>query len=204
MSSDDGLPAFLRDSLNGAEASLSDAEARELLGRVPSLLEPERAGDAGRRRLLDAVNEAPHRYAPFFGRVARLFDISEAATEEIFTRLKHPRSWRMSGLYGVRTLDVAAGPSTEGAQTVLVRFAPGARFPVHRHQGNERVLVLEGSYTDDAGVVYSSGSLHEMTAGSEHGFVVSREGPCIAAAVVHGRLHFKAWPLRLLARLTGR
>ena len=34
---------------------------------------------------------------------------------------------------------------------MFARFAPGLRFPRHKHTGAERVLVLEGSYIDSDG-----------------------------------------------------
>jgi anti-sigma factor ChrR (cupin superfamily) len=81
-----------------------------------------------------------------------------------------------------------------------VRLAAGLRFPVHRHKGEEKLLILEGSYTDSTGTVYRSGDLHEMAEGTEHGFVVDDKEPCIAAVVEHGR-EFRNAFLRVLAKL---
>lgn len=39
----------------------------------------------------------------------------------------------------------------------LVHWAPGARFPAHRHWGGEEILVLEGTFQDDQGH-YPAGS----------------------------------------------
>jgi anti-sigma factor ChrR (cupin superfamily) len=36
-------------------------------------------------------------------------------------------------------------------RTVLVRYAPGAVVPRHRHLGDEQIYVLEGSVSDDTG-----------------------------------------------------
>jgi anti-sigma factor ChrR (cupin superfamily) len=65
------------------------------------------------------------------------------------------------------------------------------------------VLLLEGSYTDRNGHVFRSGDTHEMSAGSEHGFVVAADEPCIAAACHHG-IEFSSRFLQLLARLFER
>ena len=86
---------------------------------------------------------------------------------------------------------------TASARTSFVRFAPGAHFPKHAHLGFEQVFVLEGSYTDDAGVVHGPGNLHEMVADTEHEFWVAPNEPCIAASVLHRGLSFREWPLKL-------
>jgi len=36
-------------------------------------------------------------------------------------------------------------------RTVLMRYAPGAVIPRHRHVGDEQIFVLEGSVSDDTG-----------------------------------------------------
>ncbi len=36
-----------------------------------------------------------------------------------------------------------------GRQTMLIRMAPGARLPDHRHQGVEQSFVLEGTLIDE-------------------------------------------------------
>ncbi len=38
-----------------------------------------------------------------------------------------------------------------GAFTALFKTEPGARLPLHRHQGVEQTFVLEGSLVDDEG-----------------------------------------------------
>ena len=56
----------------------------------------------------------------------------------------------------------------------LLRYAPGAHVPRHRHPGLETVLVLEGSQEDEHGH-YPAGSLVVNGVGSEHA-VRSGEG----------------------------
>lgn len=52
-------------------------------------------------------------------------------------------------------------------EVALLRYAPGAAVPRHRHLGLETILVLSGSQSDDAGE-YQTGSLVFNPAGSEH------------------------------------
>jgi len=63
-----------------------------------------------------------------------------------------------------------------GRAAALLRYAPGASLPVHRHQGFEQILVLEGAQVDDRGR-YGKGMLVVNPPGSQHA-VSSPEG-CI-------------------------
>jgi anti-sigma factor ChrR (cupin superfamily) len=184
---------------NDEEAALLVAELDSVMD---SLLEPLAPSAELWTRLQATVAQPPQRYAPFFGRVAELFDLPEAAVVAEFARLAEPKVWRFSGLPGVRNVLVQGGPKVEGAETVFARFAPGTRFPRHRHTGVEKVLVLEGQYEDSAGIVHHAGEFREWLAGTNHGFRVSTSEPCIIASVVYGR-EFEALPLRLLARALG-
>lgn len=49
----------------------------------------------------------------------------------------------------------------------LLRYAPGASVPRHRHPGLETILVLSGSQSDEAGE-YPAGSLVFNPPGSAH------------------------------------
>ncbi len=55
-----------------------------------------------------------------------------------------------------------------GAPAVaLLRYAPGARVPRHRHTGLESILVLEGEQSDERGT-YPAGSFVLNPEGSSH------------------------------------
>ena len=63
----------------------------------------------------------------------------------------------------VRTLaGVEGGPSV-----ALLRYAPGAQVPAHRHQGFEVICVLEGAQSDERGT-YSAGMVVVNPAGGSH------------------------------------
>jgi len=80
--------------------------------------------------------------------------------------------------------DAAFGPFRDGVEIcvlvegapslALLRYAPGARVPLHRHPGLETVLVLEGSQSDERGR-HGAGALIVNTVGSRHS-VWSEEG----------------------------
>ena len=191
------LPEFVAAALEG------EADVPAFDDQLSVLLDTVEPAAALKSRLLGAVELPPMRYAPFFSRVAELFDLREEQVEREFARLRDPKIWRPAGLPGVRNVEVKGGPKVADAETLFVRFAPGTYFPAHDHTGLERVLVLEGSYTDSGGVNHKHGELREWQPGSQHSFRVSTSEPCIFASVVHGR-RFQAWPLRALAKVLGR
>jgi hypothetical protein len=181
------------------ETTVADASGSGAAGRAEDFA----PSAALFHRLESSLRDPAYRYAPFFSRAAELFDLPEAAVADALARLAEPKTWRFAGLPGIHHVAIDGGPRVRSAETLFVRFAPGVRFPKHRHTGLERVLVLEGSYRDSAGVVHRAGELREWAEGSEHGFVVDRAQPCIFASVVFGR-RFDAWPLRALASVLGR
>jgi anti-sigma factor ChrR (cupin superfamily) len=54
-----------------------------------------------------------------------------------------------------------------GLSTMLMRWAPGARLPLHEHVEIEQTFVLEGSFADHAGVC-TAGNYVWRRAGSRH------------------------------------
>jgi predicted ChrR family anti-sigma factor len=196
------LPEFIREALD--EPASQDAEVAQGLDQFVAKLEPSAADPKVLERLLATVSTAPQRYAPFFGKLEALLDLPRERVQTLLSDMQDRKRFHGSGLPGVKVFDFEAGPRLKSAETIFVEFAPGMRFPRHRHGNGEAVLILEGSYTDETGVVYGPGDLHEMAGGTEHSFRVSATEPCVAAAVIHGGFVFKSLPLRLLARIFGR
>jgi anti-sigma factor ChrR (cupin superfamily) len=159
-------------------------------------ISPESASEPGLARLLAAVEELPLRYAPFYGRLAALWDVSEDEVQATLARARDARAFRATGLPGVRRLPVSNRVRGDGAELELLRLAPGAHFPAHVHAGHEAVLVLEGSYRD-GGREVGPGDAQEMPPGSAHSLRVSRGAVCVAAVVSRGFV-FTSLPLRLL------
>jgi anti-sigma factor ChrR (cupin superfamily) len=61
-----------------------------------------------------------------------------------------------------------------GRAAALLRYAPGASLPAHRHSGFEQIMVLQGSQEDDKGR-YGKGTVVINPPGSKHA-VASAEG----------------------------
>ncbi len=76
-----------------------------------------------------------------------------------------------------------------GRAAALLRYAPGASLPNHRHHGFEQILVLEGSQVDEHGS-YGKGTVVVNPPGSHHA-VVSPEG-CIVFVTWELPVEFEA------------
>jgi anti-sigma factor ChrR (cupin superfamily) len=101
----------------------------------------------------------------------------------------------MSAVPSAEYVDVAALPweerrpgvfwkvlSRDGEhQTILVRYAPGATVPRHRHLGEEQIFVLEGSVADDTGVCHA-GNFARRPPGCTH-TVHSANGALVLAVI---------------------
>ena len=193
--SESELPRAMLEAL-AASASADPADIRKAQRVVAGLDQRLALDPLASQRLTDSVAELPVRYAPFYSRLARLFDMDEAEVEQRVAQLAPAGAWRRTGLRGIRRASVSAGPLLGAASVSFVRFARGAHFPHHRHLAFEQVFILQGSYVDDAGNQHGPGDLHEMQAGSVHEFWVDEREPCIAASV-HRGLRFTRWPTRL-------
>jgi anti-sigma factor ChrR (cupin superfamily) len=62
----------------------------------------------------------------------------------------------------------------EGARAAILRYAPGAEVPEHRHDGYEYIYVLAGEQSDERGE-YGAGSFVVNEPGMTHR-VTSRSG----------------------------
>ena len=96
--------------------------------------------------------------------------------------LEHQRSAAL--FLSVDSSNLAFEPFRDGIEIVtlaqgepavaLLKYAPGARVPRHRHTGLETIYVIEGSQSDERGT-YGAGSIVLNQPGSEHS-VWSDEG----------------------------
>ena len=72
----------------------------------------------------------------------------------------------------------------EERRALLVRYAPGATIPRHRHLGDEQIFVLEGSVSDDTGTC-TTGNCARRPPGCIH-TVTSRDGALVLAVMSAG------------------
>ena len=100
-----------------------------------------------------------------------LHQLVERAKEPDFPWTKMRPGIEMHRIYG----DGQSGPSA-----ALLRYAPGATLPHHRHTGYEHLTILEGSQVDQFGV-YAAPCFIVNPPCSSH--AVSSPGGCLVLVV---------------------
>lgn len=172
-----------------AEEAASDGNGARLRDAFAELVpRPSAPPQLLRERLLATVARPRLRYAPLYGSLSQLFDLSETELANLFEHAASEDAWITAPIPGTELLHLIGGPRVAHADNGLVRIVAGTRFPLHRHLGPERVLVLDGAYRDEhSGQVYRAGDLHEMPEGSQHAYTALGERDLLlAVSVVRG------------------
>jgi quercetin dioxygenase-like cupin family protein len=148
----------------------------------------------GRAHLLEAVAQSAERYAPFFDKLTKFFDLSVQALREVFVRAEREREWQPGPLPWVSLFHLQGGPAVAGLDTGLVRLKKGMPFPPHRHKGSERVLILEGGYFDHEQRFYGPGDAHDMSEGSQHSLQMVADRDVLLAVILTGEIEVVGAP----------
>ncbi len=141
-----------------------------------------------RRRLLETVGGIG-RFHPFFDAVRRTFDLGAAAIDELLRRVDGGTGWVEGLAPGVRYFHFAPGPAAGAVECGIVRVAPNATFPRHRHRGPERTIVLDG-VAHDGGRRHGPGAVLDWPAGSAHDFTAG-PGRDLIVASRHAGIDFE-------------
>ena len=83
--------------------------------------------------------------------------------------------------------------AVRGFRASLLWGKPGARFPAHRHQGEENALVLQGAYRDEERC-YGAGEISRRPAGSVHSVEILPGEDCISYVVSYGSIEIVGTP----------
>lgn len=75
--------------------------------------------------------------------------------------------WQPSPAAGVQRRLLEREGGEDARATSIVRYEPGATFPLHDHPRGEEILVLEGEFADEYGV-YPQGTYLKNPPGSKH------------------------------------
>jgi quercetin dioxygenase-like cupin family protein len=182
------LPEFVSEHAPGEAAEVELAELfAELSVVAASAVSPSELAQ-GRARLLGAVSQSAERFAPLFEKLTKFFDLSAEALRAVFARSEQESEWQPGPLPWVSLLHLQGGPAIAGLDTGLVRLKKGMPFPRHRHLGNERVLILEGSYQDHEGRLYGPGDFHDMAQSTEHALQMSADEDVLLAVILSGEI----------------
>jgi putative transcriptional regulator len=185
----DLVPDFVRECAEIAGRSV-DLLPLELLALLAVALAPVTPSTRARERLLATISGSPSRFAPFFGKLSKFFDLDAGRIEEIMAMVTDPASWKPGPLPGLRLMHFDGGPSCADADVGLVRLDPGFCLPPHRHRSLETAMILEGGYREDTGRAYLPGDVHRMTAGTVHSYQVFDDRPCLLALVLFEGVDF--------------
>jgi anti-sigma factor ChrR (cupin superfamily) len=87
------------------------------------------------------------------------------------------------GIPGVKQKPIWQDKATK-RRAALARFEPGAKLPLHRHDGDELIFVIEGSNADESGEVVA-GNMNYRPNGCVHS-VWTKNGATVFAMVTGG------------------
>lgn len=141
---------------------------RSTVTAIGSALPGRRTDPSLRGRLLDRARGNP---APAQTWKGWSSDVSGAA--EYLARASEG-VWEPTGFPGVETRRLFADPANDRA-TLLIRMAPGATYPSHRHRGPEECLVMEGDLLS-GDTPMKAGDYRRAAAGSIDGVQSTRDG----------------------------
>lgn len=82
--------------------------------------------------------------------------------------------WQDTNVPGFRIKPLAVAPDV-GYQTLLIEFAPGARYPGHLHESTEQLLMLSGTLQTEGRLLGPGDFLH-ADEGTQHQDLYSRDG----------------------------
>ena len=105
--------------------------------------------------------------------------MSEAVTSHFVTTADVPWVERRPGVFWKTVWEDPDGRH----KAILMRYAPGATIPRHRHLGDEQIYVLEGSVADETGVC-TAGNYARRPPGCVHS--VRSEAGALVFAVTSG------------------
>jgi anti-sigma factor ChrR (cupin superfamily) len=110
------------------------------------------------------------------------------AFAELLQRAATPESLDWQSLRPGVDFHALYGYPGQGPAAALLRYAPGATVPAHRHTDYEHILVLDGEQRDANGR-YRAGTLLVSPPGSRH--AVASDDGCLVLAIWSGPLEFE-------------
>ena len=89
---------------------------------------------------------------------------------------------------GVQVSWIYKPEAKNAPSSAFLKYAPGAKVPLHSHPGLEHIFVLEGSQTDENGT-FHEGDIIINPPGTRHS-IYSRDG-CEVLAIWHAPVKFE-------------
>ena len=146
----------------GADAQRARAELAsfmEVAAQLGLALSPTIPPPSLKARLLEKIQHTAQEPSP---------------TEPGFTLIRSTEGTWIEPIPGMRLKILHVDPTTHRT-TAIAKFAPGHRFPKHRHAETEELFVLEGGCICQGQVLFP-GDYHRSDADSLHGETTTDEG----------------------------
>lgn len=132
------------------------------------------------------------RFAAFGPAIATMFEVDVDRAHELLGLIERSASWQPR-IPGLEVIPLAAGPALAGADCAFLRIAPGGRFPMHAHRGEESAIVLAGQVLDATHArTLGPGDSWQLAAGTSHELVAQGDTPCICAVRAQDGVVFRA------------
>jgi anti-sigma factor ChrR (cupin superfamily) len=164
----------------------------EIFATLPLALSPAPPPAWLRERILAGAGRQG-RFDELAGRVAGMLDVTREQATALLGLIDEPTSWE-AGPAVSRAIHLPAGPRLADARCGFVRLEGGGAFPLHRHIGEEQVLVLQGGFEDSDGRVYRRGDEAIRPSGSEHHFTALGGADLVYLVVLFGGLEIPSQP----------
>jgi quercetin dioxygenase-like cupin family protein len=151
-----------------------DTDERVQLEARLGALTPEQRSEVA--RLYDSATAAVTASVPLLEPPAHVRERLLAAVRKpaTYTAWAAEARWIDTGLPGIRAR-ILSVDTTRSLVTLVIRAAPGAVYPSHKHHGPEECFVISGSVVID-GRVLRAGDFHHADDDSEHGEITTIEG----------------------------
>jgi putative transcriptional regulator len=156
-------------------------------------LKPARASSELKQRLLDSLDslaeaapstQAPENVNPSIPRCLRQF--IDGSYDDL-------RWKRVSA--DIQSVELCR--DSNGARVELLKIKPGGSATTHTHLGDEYTVILEGSFSDEAGL-YREGDFMVRGTSDKHTPVATLDRECICLAVTEGPIQFTGFVSRMM------
>jgi putative transcriptional regulator len=206
---DDLLPEYALGTLARAERDTVDrhvggcptcaAELRatnETWATVALAIKPSSPPGSLRSRVLESIagGASSGRFAQFVDQVRKMIDASRETVCSLLDSIDELTAWEAGPSESSKLMHLPAGPALAGQLVGFVRVEPGTEFPLHKHLGEETVLILQGALEDCDGTVSRRGDVVNKAAGTEHSFRAIGKLPLIYLVVLDKGVEFPGLP----------
>jgi len=168
-------PFALYDDEFMLELLSEDQSAAEALEAMVDALGTEEVAPELSNKIMNAL--PADRFARFADDISAALDIDLAQAHKLLNGIDDDKNWEDSLLEGMKLYHVEGGPMVEKAITGFARLPPGGQFPLHKHLGEETIIVIQGYFKDSVSdKTFGPGDTIKMPTDSEHGFEVLDSG----------------------------